>query len=253
MSVLTDIGYRHSPSKINGWVNAPTKSIAEQMFNIKSLSNDKMKRGNVVESATRFTLHRDPTDEDLIKYIRKSWDLIQGEDEKNIQWIFNSSKLFTQALEERQLKRPKIYQEKFQDHLPSYKFYQIGFADFTYDNITVDLKSTGALPSEPKTDHIRQQAFYWGLSGKKRKFALLYSTNKKYNFFEIPQKLLVEEWKIVQQNMKWIERIDDMCNSKQDWLDMFPVPDTNTFYYKDSGNFQQQIKNLLKGEQNADN
>ncbi len=53
--------------------------------------------------------------------------------------------------------------------------------------------------------------------------------------------------------MKWIERIDDMCNSKQDWLDMFPIPDTNTFYYKDSGNFQQQIKNLLKGEQNADN
>ena len=48
--------------------------------------------------------------------------------------------------------------------------------------------------------------------------------------------------------MKWIERIDSMCNTKQDWLDMFPTPDTNNFYYKDSGDFQQQIINLLKGE-----
>ena len=70
MSILTDIGYRHSPSKINGWVNAPVKSIAEQMFNIKSRSNDKLKRGNVIEDTTKYSLNRNPSDEKLIEYIK---------------------------------------------------------------------------------------------------------------------------------------------------------------------------------------
>ncbi len=248
MSILTDIGYRHSPSKINGWVNAPVKSIAEQMFNIKSRSNDKLKRGNVIEDSARFGLHRTPTDENLMNYIKKSCINYEIQDDKNIQWSFDCAKLMIKALEERQLQRPQVYQEEFKDHLEGFNFYQIGYADFTYDSITVDLKTTGQMPSEPKTDNVRQQAFYWGLSGKKRRFALLYATNKRYNFFEIPQKVLAEEWEVVKKNMKWIERIDSMCNTKQDWLDMFPTPDTNNFYYKDSGDFQQQIINLLKGE-----
>jgi len=122
--------------------------------------------------------------------------------------------------------------------------------------LTVDLKSTARVPSgidTVATNHIRQQAYYWGLSGKKRQFALLYASDKKYNYIEIPQSRLEEEWEIMLKNQRWIERIDNMCQTKQDWLDMFPFPDTNTFYYKDGGNFQQRIITLLKGEQNADN
>ena len=47
MSILTDIGYRHSPSKINGWVNAPVKSIAEQS---SILNQDQMINSSVVMS-----------------------------------------------------------------------------------------------------------------------------------------------------------------------------------------------------------
>ena len=54
----------------------------------------------------------------------------------------------------------------------------------------------------------------------------------------------------MKSNMSWIERIDNICQTKQDWIDMFPFPDTNSFYYSDE-NFKQKIITLLKGEQNA--
>ena len=102
----------------------------------------------------------------------------------------------------------------------------------------------------PNTNWIRQQSFYWGLSGKKRRFALLYGTNKKCEYYEISQKELAEGWEIMKLNMSWIERIDNICQTQQDWIDMFPFPDTNSFYYSDE-NFKQKIITLLKGEQNA--
>ena len=54
MSVLQSIGYRHSPSSINGFVDAPQKELAKRIFGIKSPQNDNMVRGNCVEAAVRF-------------------------------------------------------------------------------------------------------------------------------------------------------------------------------------------------------
>ena len=51
----------------------------------------------------------------------------------------------------------------------------------------------------------------------------------------------------MKRNMSWIEKIDSLCKTKQDWLNMFPYPDTNSFYYNDE-NFKQQIIKLFKGE-----
>tara|TARA_R100001463_G_scaffold123496_1_gene180200 strand:- start:130 stop:522 length:393 start_codon:yes stop_codon:yes gene_type:complete len=127
----------------------------------------------------------------------------------------------------------------------------MGYGDFTYVNsgepyLTVDLKSTGQMPREYKTDNYLQQCFYYGLSGKKRRFALLYATNKKYSYFEIPKKELETGWKIVQYNMQHLERLDTLCKTKKDWVEMFPYPDTNSFYFNDSGDYNEKIKQLYE-------
>jgi len=102
------------------------------------------------------------------------------------------------------------------------------------------------MPREYKTDNYLQQCFYYGLSGKKRRFALLYATNKKYSYFEISKKELEKGWEIVQYNMKHLERLDTLCKTKKDWVEMFPYPDTNSFYFNDSGNYNEKIKQLYE-------
>ena len=257
MSILTDIKHRHSAGSLNGFVDNPQIEIAKRIFGLKPVANDNMIRGNVSEHIARFILARDPDEKTLKKYARKKWEEYNGRSEVALLFAYDCGKQFAQCLEEMQLKRPQIYQEVFRDHIEGYDFPSIGYGDFTYTDsdkkpyLTVDLKSTARVPSSldtVATNHIRQQAYYWGLSGKKRQFALLYASDKKYNIFQIEQSRLEEEWEIMLKNQKWVERIDSMCHSKQDWLDMFPFPDTNTFYYKDSGDFQQRIITLLKGE-----
>ena len=47
--------------------------------------------------------------------------------------------------------------------------------------------------------------------------------------------------------MRHLEKLDSMCKSKADWLNLFPYPDTDSFYFKDSGDFNKKIKQLYKG------
>ena len=61
------------------------------------------------------------------------------------------------------------------------------------------------------------------------------------------KKELEEGWDIVQYNMRHLEKLDSMCKSKADWLNLFPYPDTDSFYFKDSGDFNKKIKQLYKG------
>ena len=254
MSVLTELNYRHSAGKLNKFRNDPQGYVAEQIFNIKSKPNDKMKRGNVTEEIARFILHRDPDDEQILSYAQKKSKEYGIEDIENVGWSILCARNMAEELESRQLKRPKIYQEEFKQHLPSFKYYSLGYGDFTYDNITVDLKSKDRMPNYGKAEfsHILQQSYYWGMSGKNRRFALLYGTTKKTLFIEIPQKELADGWEIMLNHMRCIEHYDDICNTRQDWLNMFPFPDTNTFYYSDE-NYKEEIINLYKGAYNENN
>ena len=106
------------------------------------------------------------------------------------------------------------------------------------------------MPTKPRWSHIKQQAKYWGMSGKKERFSLLYVTNKKVEFYDITQKELELGWEESLSDMRWIEHLDDLCETKQDWINLFPFPDTDSFYFRDE-NLKQQIITLWKGEQNA--
>ncbi len=254
MSILTDINYRHSAGKLNKFRNDMQGFVAEQIFNIKSKANDKMKRGNVTEEVARFILHRDPTDDDILKYTQKKAEEYEIEDRENIGWSILCARNMAEELESRQLKRPIIYQEEFREHLPTFKYYSLGYGDFTYKDITVDLKSKDRMPNFGKAEfsHVLQQSYYWGMSGKNRRFALLYATTKKSLFIEIPQNELADGWEIMLNHMRCIEHYDKICKTKQDWLNMFPFPDTNTFYYSDE-NYKEKIINLYKGAYNENN
>jgi hypothetical protein len=59
----------------------------------------------------------------------------------------------------------------------------IGYLDFGFDGIDIDLKTTKAMPSAARPDHVRQVSLY--RVARNRRGALLYVTPKKFAQYEV--------------------------------------------------------------------
>lgn len=66
----------------------------------------------------------------------------------------------------------------------------IGFCDFSFAGIDVDLKTTERCPSKPRDDHVRQVSLY--RVAREREGALLYVTGKRRAYFEITDEMAFE-------------------------------------------------------------
>jgi hypothetical protein len=254
MSLLGN--YKHSASSGNKIVNAPQAFIAEKIFKIKSGYGDSAKRGNVAEPMGYYILAKDPTKEQAIDYATKKWKKIGGVSDDELKFAIGCGFRMADELQSMQLARPDKYQERVFGKGADFGLKRDihGFLDFSYFKkvpkpIVTDIKTTKRVPSSLETcnyDHILQQALYWKLTGENRQFALLYVSDKKTNYLLIPEAKLKEAWEIMKFNLQLIERLDEKCKSKADWLLSFPYPDLSSFYFSDK-EFKQQIINLYKG------
>jgi len=253
MSLLKN--FKHSASSANKFVNVPQLFVADKIMGIKQPYGDAAIRGNVAEPLARYLMAKDLTREQALDFATKKWEKLGGQDKTELRFAYDCAYLIAEELQSRQLKRPEKYQERvFNDGKEFGLKYGIhGFLDFSYFKnvpmpLVIDIKTTKRVPSSLETcsyDHILQQSLYWKLSGQNRKFALLYVSNKKTNYLEIPEAELRKGWEIIYYNMKLIERFDDICKSKADWIKMFPYPDLSSFYFSDK-KFKQKITELYE-------
>jgi hypothetical protein len=75
------------------------------------------------------------------------------------------------------------YQHKIEHWIEGMAIPTIGYIDFLYPDLVVDLKTTQAMPSKPKPDHIRQAALY--SKATQRPAAVVYATPKKWAVYHI--------------------------------------------------------------------
>jgi len=257
MSLLKN--FKHSASSGSKIKNVPQLFVADKIFGIKSKFGDSAIRGNMAEALGYYILAKDPTKEQAIDYATKKWNKLGGQSDDELQFGISCGFRMAEFLQSMQLARPEKYQERvFNDGKEFGLKYGIhGFLDFSYFKnvpmpLVIDIKTTKRVPSSLDTvskDHLYQQSLYFKLTqiaGIKRKFALLYVSNKKTNYLEIPESYLEEGWKIMKFNLQLIERLDKQCKSKADWLLSFPYPDLSSFYFSDK-KFKQQIINLYEG------
>jgi hypothetical protein len=66
----------------------------------------------------------------------------------------------------------------------------IGYLDFAFDGIDIDLKTTKACPSTPRADNVRQVALYRAARG--RAGGLLYVTDKRHAYYEVTDEMMDE-------------------------------------------------------------
>ena len=105
----------------------------------------------------------------------------------------------------------------------------MGYLDFAFGDIIVDLKTTHAVPSKITTNHARQVAFYVrgqeATSGR-----LAYVSTKKHATYEVEN--VDEHVQALGKIGKTIQNFLDISNDPKE-LASLVIPDVDSFYFND--------------------
>lgn len=173
-----------SPSSLNCWRSAPGIWALRYLARIKDDGNAAMWRGSAVENGLAALL-RGASSELALSTALQAFDLNAAgviTDE-----IAVERTLIQPMLEQCKTWRPPADLNATQLRV-EYSFEAIpvpiiGYLDFAFDGIDVDLKTTKAIPSTPRADHIRQVALY--RAARNRDGGLLYVSAKRKEYYPV--------------------------------------------------------------------
>lgn len=210
-----------SASSLNLWKGAPGLWCLRYIARIKDEGSPAMWRGSAVENGLAALL-RGQTLPTAINIALQSFDL-------------NSANYQEEVSEERDLIEPMLEQcirwqapsqlnatqmrvEYYFDPIP---IPVIGYVDFGFEGIDIDLKTTKALPSVPRFDHVRQVSIYRAARG--RAGGLVYVTPKKFAYYEVTDEMMDEALNDLAADALALNNYLARCETKEDALRSLPV------------------------------
>lgn len=223
MNSFRRFGIEHlSASSLNLWRGSPGVWALRYVGGIKDAGNAAMWRGTAVENG-------------LAAFLRtRDIDVAKSAAFKS--FYMNSLGLTAEDIEtERLLINPMIDQgakwqppsdlnatqlriEHWFDQIP---IPVIGYLDFAFDGIDIDLKTTKACPSSPRADHVRQVSLYRAARG--RAGGLLYLTDKKHAYYEIDDAAMEGAVAELRADCLSLNNFLARCDSRGDVLKSLPV------------------------------
>lgn len=176
-----------SPSSINKWTGDRGAWVAHYIFGIKASVGPAAWRGSAVESG--LTAHLSPARADPFAQAMMTFERdAQGDLEDGVE---RERKLIAPMLEQATLawktlglSSPITQQVRIETWLEGIHVPLIGFVDYSMEGYCLDLKTTKALPSSPRHDHVLQAAGY-AHARRESKAAVLYVTPKKHALYEL--------------------------------------------------------------------
>lgn len=221
------LGIEHlSPSSLNLWHSAPGLWGLRYLAKVKSDGNAAMWRGSAVENGLAAFL-RGANEHDAQCIALNGFELnCQGE--------------ITDAIEEELALIAPMMQQCFLWEPPStlnaaqlrvehwfdgISIPVIGYLDFAFEGIDVDLKTTKACPSKPRADHTRQVALYRAARG--RRGALLYVTDKRKAYFEIEDDVAANALSDLEADARSLQQFLARMDGIEDALRCLPIDYTH--------------------------
>lgn len=215
-------GLNHlSPSSINLWIASPGLFALRYIGKVSDKGGAAMWRGSAVEDGIRAVLLGKTND--AIALAHNSFDMnAQGESTDEID---AERALIAPMIEQcikwsppSALNAVQLRTEHFFDPIP---IPVIGYLDLAFDGIDIDLKTTKAIPSAPRPDHVRQVALYRAARG--RAGGLLYVSSKRHAYYDVDDEsmeIALEELRAAALSMQnFLARMD----SREDVLRSLPV------------------------------
>ncbi len=179
-------GIKHlSPSSLNLWRNSPGIWALRYLAKITDDGSPAMWRGSAVEQGMAALLRGVAMPEAL--KIARDW--FDQEAAGEIRDDIASERVILEPLllgcslwmAPGQLNASQLKVEHWISDAISVPI--IGYLDFGFDGIDIDLKTTKVMPSAARPDHVRQVSLY--RAARNRRGALLYVTPKKHAQYEV--------------------------------------------------------------------
>lgn len=222
---------RHSPSSLNLFAAAPALFVLEKIKGVRSTVGPAAFRGTAVEKGVAHGLVNPECD------IAECAQIAQDEFSKLASLSVDPRKdkiaseipaMVEQAIEAlRPYGVPDALQESHEWKPEGLKYPIFGYSDFRWNDsgIIVDLKTTGAMPSEIKPSHARQVAFYCGDNMDGR---ICYVSPKKNAVYNLENTKLHRDalFRIALACERFMELSDD-----PDFFINITSPDLESFYW----------------------
>lgn len=218
-----------SASSLNLWRESPGIWAVRYLANVKDDGNAAMWRGSAVENGMAAIL-RGEGGMDAVDLAHQSFDLnAQGEitDE-----IAAERDLIMQMVCQCTKWQPpgplNATQLKVEHCLNDIPIPVIGYLDFAFDGLDVDLKTTKAIPSKPRPDHARQVALYRAARG--RNGGVLYVSAKRYAYYPIDDETMEAALAELAADAQSLYQFLGRVNSAKDAMACLPI-DREHFRY----------------------
>jgi hypothetical protein len=222
MNSFQRFGFDHlSASSLNLWRTSPGIWALRYIAKIKDGGSPAMWRGTAVENGLAFLLRGQTLDaavgaahqsfdlnaKDYSEDSTDERDLIAPMVEQCVKWTAPSALIATQV---------KI--EHWFDPVP---IPVIGYLDFAFDETDVDLKTTKACPSTPRSDHVRQVSIY--RAARLRQGGILYVTGKRHQYFPVTDDMMNEALNELHADALSLNNFLARCDGKEDVLRSLPI------------------------------
>lgn len=214
-------GIKHlSPSSLNLWRTAPGIWAIRYLGQIKDEGNAAMFRGTAVENGLIALLRGQPLPA-AIEAAHQSFDLNSGGviDEGGERDLI--APMIEQCAKWKPPSDLNATQLKVEWHFDPVPIPVIGFLDLAFDGIDIDCKSTKALPSTPRAEHVRQVSLYRAARG--REGGLFYVTSKKHAYYPVTDEMMDEALSELQAAAYSLNNFLSRMDSKEDIFRSLPV------------------------------
>lgn len=218
-------GINHlSASSLNLWKNAPGIWSIRYLAKIKDAGNPAMWRGSAVENGLTALL-RGQKLQQACDAAHQSFSLNCQSAPADALQIEDEEGLITCMVEQcakwqppSDLNAAQLKVEYFFDPVP---IPVIGYLDFAFDGIDVDLKTTKACPSTPRHDHIRQVSIY--RAARNRSGGVLYVTGKRHAYFDVGDEAMNDAIEELRADALSLNNFLARCDTREDALRSLPV------------------------------
>jgi len=212
-----------SPSSLNLWRSSPGLWSLKYIAKVSDKGNAGMWRGTAVEDGLRHRLMGRSSTEALAAAIQSFG--INSKDAESSEELQAEFDLIEPMLEQSAKWQPpgplnavQMKCEFFFDPVP---IPVIGYLDFAFDGIDIDLKTTKAIPSTPRFDHICQLSLYRAARG--RAGGVLYVSAKRYAYYDIDDEAMEIGLESLRAAALSLNNFLSRCESKEAVLRSLPV------------------------------
>lgn len=186
-------GIKHlSPSSIGGWIGDLPMWLMRYLYGINDRAGVGAFRGIAVESALQKKYEDGSFDYDYLEneFIKICNDnQIDLDSEKAFKEHGNLINFATTVDRYFNYTELETYQEKVEINFDDLPVPILGYIDFNFKDVIVDLKTTGRMPRQPSEGHLRQMAFY-SLAYPEKEVHLFYATHRDWKVFKISKNTL---------------------------------------------------------------